>query len=48
MDQNADIVLRDSLGFIRELIWKAAPEVGNFTEVQIQIPYYPHLPLYKG
>ena len=38
----------DRLGFSGDLIWKAAPEVGNLTEGQGQIHYYPNLSLYGG
>ena len=48
MDQIVDMVPGDHWGFSRDLIWKAVPEVGNLTEVQGQIPYYPDLSLYGG
>ena len=34
------------MGFSGDLIWEVAAEVGNFTEVQGQIPYCPHLSAY--
>ena len=42
-NQIPNMVLGDCWGFSGDLIWKAAPEVGNLTEVQGQIPYYPNL-----
>ena len=42
-DQNPDIILGDRWGFGGDLLWKASPEVGNWTVVQGQIPYYPHV-----
>ena len=36
------------MDFSGDLIWKAAPEVRNLTEVQGKIPYCPHLFLYGG
>ena len=44
----SSMVPGDRWGFSGDLIWKAAQEVGNLTEVQGQIPYYPNLSLYRG
>ena len=48
MDQIPDMVPGDHWGFSGDLIRKAVPEVGNLTEVQGQISYYPDLSLYGG
>ena len=50
IDQNPDLVPGDHWGFSGDLIWKAAPEVGNWTELEVQgqIPDYPHLSPYGG
>ena len=47
-DQIPNMVPGDRWDFSGNLIWKAAPEVGNLTEVQDQIPYYPDLSPYGG
>ena len=50
MDHISNMVPKDHWSFSGDLIWKAAPEVGNsnLTEVQGQIHYYPNLSLYGG
>ena len=48
MGQISAMVPGDWWGFSGDLIWKAAPEVGNLTKAQGQIPYYPDLSLHGG